>query len=321
MRPLRPLAVVLALLCAAAPARSAGDDGWHETTTPHFRIEHQAVWLPAGLTMGVESVHFRLLMDLGMFSNWMSNARITLYLYRDQDAYVHGRFSPPTWSNGLAIYDQKAVAIPTMPATSEMLRVLAHETTHVIFVNYFREKKRDPPNWINEGLAMLEENSDPQRPELSRWYQAMVRMDPRKWFPLDRFFALSPIRDLGSDKAAVAVFYVQAYSITNFLLREHSHLQFKAFCDHLRDGMSAPEALKLVYHYDDLGRFEKDWLAWTADPAHRRAVAALPVSAREAPASVDQSAALSGKAWFSSGWYDSSWKIRMPSVFPASSGQ
>jgi Peptidase MA superfamily len=314
MRPARPLAALLALLCAAGPAAATD---WQETTTPHYLIKHETAWLPAGLTMGVEHVHFRLMMDLGMFSNWASDSRITFYLYKNQRDYVRGRFSPPTWSNGLAIYAAKAVAIPQQSTDAETLRILAHETTHVIFVNYFREEHRDPPNWVNEGLAMLEENSDPGRPELSRWYQAMVRMDPKKWFPLDKFLALSPIRDLGSDKTAVAVFYIQAYSITNYLLREHSHLQFKAFCDHLRDGMAAPEALKLVYHYDSLGRFEKDWLGWVADPAHRRAVAALPDSAREAPSGVDQSSALSGSSWISSGWFDSSWKIQMRSVFPS----
>jgi hypothetical protein len=53
---------------------------------------------------------------------------------------------------------------------------------------------------------------------------------------MDQFFELSPTKDLHDDKTLVANFYVQAYSVTNFLVRKHSHLQFKEFCDQLRDG-------------------------------------------------------------------------------------
>jgi hypothetical protein len=83
----------------------------------------------------------------------------------------------------VAVYDKNAVAIPTMRETSQMLRVLAHENTHLIFVKYFREGHRDPPSWVNEGLAMLEEADSPDKPETSVWYPEHGRHEPPELVP------------------------------------------------------------------------------------------------------------------------------------------
>ncbi len=310
------LVVALAVRAAAAPP-SFGEGGWDwkETLTPHFRILHQSVWLPEGLTMGIEHINFRLRMDLGIFQNFGSKDRANVYLYRDLKSYVNGEFSPPPWSNGVAVYSKNAVAIPAMRQTSQMLRVLAHENTHLIFVKYFRESHLDPPSWLNEGLAMLEEADSPDRPETSVWYQNMVAMAPKSWFPMDRFFLLSPTNDLNNDKTLVANFYVQAYSVTNFLVRKHSHLQFKAFCDQIRDGKSAAEALRLAYHYQNLGDFEKRWRDWLREPSHKRRVEALTAAQRSQSDGVIDVAGQGGGAFaeFSSGW-----EVKPQFVFPKS---
>lgn len=297
--------VLLGALLAVNAA--AGGDAWEwkETDTPHFKVQHQETWLPQGLTIGIERIHFRLGMDLGSFSPWMTKERIGLYVYRDMTSYVHGEFSPPPWSNGVAIYAKRAVAIPTMPRTSEMLRVLSHETTHLLFVSYFNEGRvKQPPAWVNEGLAMLEEADSPTRPETSQWYQDMVAMDPKKWFPMDQFLEISPTKDLHDDKAMVAEWYVQAYSVTHFLVRKHSRIQFQSFCSALRDGKTSAEALTSVYHFRSIGDFQKQWRSWLADPSHKRRVAALkPAETAGAAEAPDRSGLdSSGFQNFSTGW-------------------
>jgi hypothetical protein len=272
-----PLLVTLSIPTAAAPQK--GWD-WREMTTPHFRVLHQTTWLPPGLTIGVESIHSRLRMDLGAFSPWMARERISLYIYSDLESYVGGEFKPPAWSNGIAVYEKKAVVIPTMKEPSQMLRIIAHETTHLLFVSYFREYHRDPPSWVNEGLAMVEEAGSRQKPETSSWYQNMVEMKPSAWFPMDRFLEINPTKDLHDSKNAVSEWYVQAYSVTHFLVRRHSNLQFKSFCSQLREGKSAAEALWLVYRYRNVKDFEKKWQAWLEDPVHKRRVMALSASQR-----------------------------------------
>jgi hypothetical protein len=243
------------------------------------------------------------------------SGRTAVYLYQDQRAYAEGQFHPPPWSNGVAIYDQKAVAIPMMKTTAQMLHVLAHENTHLIFVNYFREGHRaDPPHWVNEGLAMLEEADSPDKPQTSPWYQSMVMMDSRRWFPLEQFFRISPTKDLRNDQKLVEIFYVQAYSVTNFLVRQHTQMQFKSFCDRLRDGAGVPDALRLAYRYRSIDDFERAWRKWLALPEHRRRVEALPLAARTQDSGViDQAGAgaTGGGTGFGSGFGSGfkTWKL------------
>lgn len=265
------------------PARAARDGqswDWRQSQTPHFVVNHQDSWLPAGFTMGAERVHSRLRMDLGMFSPWMAKEKINLYVYRDHASYLAGEFAPPKWSNGLAVYDRKAVVMPSMKDSRKLLSIMAHETTHLLFDSYWHEVHRTPPAWINEGLAMLEEAESPERPETSVWYQQMTVVDPKRFPDLATFFGITPTKDLHNDNTAVGEWYIQAYSVTHFLLRKHSRLQFKSLCSQLRDGKPIADALWLTYRYKKVTDLDKKWRAWLADPMHKRRVAALTEAAR-----------------------------------------
>ncbi len=274
---------LFAVLLLAVPVGARDGQGWdwRLTPTPHFAINHQTSWLPAGFTMGAERVHSRLRMDLGMFSPWMAKEKINLYIYSDHESYLAGEFAPPKWSNGLAVYGRKAVVMPTMKDPRKLLTVMAHETTHLLFDSYWHESHRNPPAWINEGMAMLEEAESPDRPETSVWYQQMTLVDPKRFPDLETFFAVTPTKDLHNDQAAVGEWYVQAYSVTHFLLRKHSRLQFKSLCAALRDDKPVADALWRTYRYKKISDLDKKWRAWLADPVHKRRVAALSEEARK----------------------------------------
>ncbi|MBI4059876.1 MAG: hypothetical protein HY403_00445 [Elusimicrobia bacterium] len=272
------LAVLLAVPARAAREGQGWD--WRQTLTPHFAIKHQSPWLPDGFSMGAERVHSRLRRDLGMFSPWMSREKINLFIYGDHESYLAGEFEPPKWSNGLAVYDRRAVVMPAMKDARKMLSVMAHETTHLLFDGYWREARRRPPSWINEGLAMLEEAESADRPEASVWYQQMSAADPKALPDLETFFAVAPDKDLHENRAAAA-WYVQAYSVTHFLLRRHSLLQFKSLCAALREGKPVAQALWLAYRYRRVADLDREWRAWLADPIHRRRVALLAGDARK----------------------------------------
>jgi len=274
--------VIFIFLLAAAPAAAREDTGWdwRQTLTPHFVIKHQSPWLPAGFTMGAEKVHSRLRMDLGMFSSWMSKEKINLYVYADQESFLAGEFKPPKWSNGLAIYERKAVAMPTMKDPRKMISVMAHEATHLIFDGYWKEAHREPPSWINEGLAMLEEAESADRPETSIWYQQMTMIEPRQFPDLETFFSITPTKDL-HNQASVGEWYIQAYSVTHYLLRKHSRLQFKSLCAALRDGKPIADALWLTYRYKRVSDLDKKWRLWLSEPIHKRRVAALAGDSRK----------------------------------------
>ena len=251
------------ILCFASAGESREKGGgWHETDSPHFAVIHEMTWLPAGFIMNLERMHGRLRMDLGWLSPWMDKERIKLYLYKTTRSYLAGEFQPPAWSNGLAIFASRSVAVPDQADHKVLLRVISHESTHLLFDGYWHEaSKAPPPAWINEGLAMMEENDTPAQPERSPWFQSMVLAKPDSFLPMQRFFALSPTKDL-DNKAAIGDWYIQAYSMVYFLYHEYQSLQFKNLCIHLREGRSLERCLWLAYRYNSLDSLEKDWRRW-----------------------------------------------------------
>jgi len=208
--------------------------------------------------MGLERIHGRLRMDLAAFSPWMANEKIKLLLYRDRDSYAKGELSPPPWSNGIAFYEQKLLALYEQKPPQRLLQITAHETTHLLFESYWGEAHKRPPSWLNEGLAMNEE-TDSGAARDSDWYRMMLDYSGQ-FPPLERFMKVTPTQDLAdSPSDDVALWYCQAYSVVYFLARKHGRLQFQTFVAHLREGDDVAKALWESYGYLDLGKFEADW--------------------------------------------------------------
>lgn len=268
------------LVLSLIPAEARATD-WKESLTPHFIIKHESPWLPPGLTMSLERMHSRLRLDLALFSPWMGKDRLNLYVYKARESYAAGEFKPPEWSNGIALYDKKAVVIYQQATPRKTLEVTAHETTHLLFESYWSEVGREPPAWINEGLAMLQESEAADKPELSAWYRAMTSLPEKGVLPFDQFTAITPTQDITDDTRAVETWYVQAYSVSYFMLRRHPRLQFKTFCAKLRDGKPLEEALWLAYRYRSLKKFQEVWLAWLKDPSHQKLSASFDPESEE----------------------------------------
>jgi hypothetical protein len=266
---------VLAALSLAGWAAAATDFGrrwdWHTSLSPHFQVYHEKAFMPGGFSMALEKIHGRLRFDLSTFSPWMSKERLKLYLYQDKETYSKGEFKPPAWSNGISMYEKRTVAVYDQPDRRKLIDVIAHETTHLLFESYWGELGRRPPSWLNEGLAMVEE-ADPQHPENSDWFRAMIRLPEKGYVPIAKLVAIIPTEHLKNDSDAVATWYVQSYSLVYFLLRGHSRLQFKSFCAKLRDGAPLEQALWLSFRYSSLAKLEKDWLAWLRGPGVRSAL-------------------------------------------------
>ncbi|MBI4425312.1 MAG: hypothetical protein HY554_16400 [Elusimicrobia bacterium] len=257
----------IALIAATALAAAPGGGFWNETVSPHFVVRHEAPFLPPGFALRLEKIHNRLRMDLSMFSPWMAKERLKIYLYASRESYAKGEFKPPAWSNGIAFRQQKLVAVHNQPSLQKLVEVLGHETTHLLFESYWWERGGPPPQWLNEGLAMMEEIDDPRTPERSDWFQAMSLLEPDKAMPVQRFMEIRPTTDLqDQDKETVSLWYLQAYSLVHFLYREHSRLQFLNFCGRLRDGKELDSALWDVYRYRGAVELDRAWRAWLAKP-------------------------------------------------------
>jgi hypothetical protein len=281
---MRCLASVLLIGILLVPSTlGAATARWQQTLSPHFSVYHENSFLPAGLMMELGRIHNRLRLDLSAFAPWMAKERMKVYLYKGHKSYVLGDFDPPSWSNGVAFYQTKTIATYEMKPVKKVFNVLAHEMTHLLFESYWGEQRKTPPVWLNEGLAMLEEDGAGGAKK-SAWFQAMQLLD-NKTIKMSKFFRIRPTTDLkDASKETVTVWYVQAYSVVYFLYRRHSRLQFLNFCRMLREGKTLDESLWTVYRFRDSKAFEKAWRNWLRKPSTRASFTGLAsVSPEPAP--------------------------------------
>jgi hypothetical protein len=263
MSALAAAALSIAGLGAAVETSTAPAKLWHESDTPHFQVYYEAKLPPAGFSLALEKMHSRMRLELSSFAPWMDTEKVDVFLFASSATYAAGPFHPPPWSNGLSLPERRMVIVYERPDSEGLKRVLAHETTHVLFESYFRGSGVSPPTWINEGLAMAMETpqswSD-QDERKSPWHQRLFEGGKIRFIPMRKFLAISPDKER-TDKD-VNDWYLQAYAATRFLLREHSRIQFRLLCQKLKSGLSTEQALSDVYHYHTVDEFERAYLAW-----------------------------------------------------------
>jgi peptidase MA superfamily protein len=245
--------MVAALLFLAQLAQAQSEASWRSEDTQHFTIRHESPATSLGDNNRVERIYEALHPVLWQLVPWMTQTKVSIYLYSSRDSFLKGQFNPPPWSGGLMSDSQgvKVLAVYSPMDTS----TTAHELTHLYFHTFFDEKSVSPPPWLDEGLAvMLQED-------------ALSMPDPREKgpilpspIPMKTFMGSRPAQDAPS--ARVSVWYQQAHSVVRFLRRGHIEDLFTTFCRKIRDGADVETALREVYGYQDLDAFEQAWLKW-----------------------------------------------------------
>ena len=160
--------------------------------------------------------------------------------------------------------------------------VLPHELCHVVVTEYFGD--REPPLWLNEGLAMLAEDVDPlwrQRPLLGPLQEGSVRS--WQW--------LLTRQEVRREDASL--FYAQAASVTRFLMERLEASQLQTLLSELKGGQDSASALGRAVSATGsaaLAALESQWrektlrkLTETADEESVRVPAPPPRSVQPAP--------------------------------------
>lgn len=173
------------------------------------------------------------------YSNfWQWNKRVKIYVHPSKEAFQKAT-GQPAWSHGMASYLDKS--IHSIETNANFLdEVLPHEIAHLIFRD-FVGFKGEVPLWMDEGIAQWQEDAK-RREALA----LMPRLASRgEVFTLERMMTLD-IRG-ESDPFKVALFYTQAISLVDFLVKSFGPSSFTAFCRQLRDGKNIQEALRMAY--------------------------------------------------------------------------
>lgn len=232
---------------------NAGSEVWNNIEkSKHFIIYYQEASTDYinRLVREAEHCYKNITGYLGFarFDFWIWDNRCKLFLYPDAKKYL-GTTGVVSWSRGHVQIAKKEISTFIW---QEMFfdTILPHEIGHIIFREFVGYNKA-LPLWLDEGVACMQEYESKERLATAK---CLVNL--KLYTHLDD---LSEIRD--SSVIIPFIFYNEAASIVDFLLRRFGRNKFVDFCRSLRDEPNWEQSLKGVYKLKGLEELEKLWVA------------------------------------------------------------
>lgn len=186
---------------------------------------------------------------------WIWENRAVLYIAKDKADYSKS-FKCFSWSAACVDYNRKIIYTYQNHVNFET--ILVHELTHIIFREYV--KGGNLPLWLEEGVAVYMEN------KYGRGSYGGTLGFLKKKIEDDSYIKLVQLNNLTtqvltkSSKEYVNLFYIESFSLINFLMEEHGSYRFYRFLYYLRKGHNTEKALaRAFYYYKNLDIVEREW--------------------------------------------------------------
>ncbi len=258
---MRRIVLIALLLSLRAPFLCLGAEEWSTAKSTHFIVyyKHAPEDFISQLIEKSEYFYDKIADDLGFrrFDFWLWDNRAKIYIHDDSGAYQAATHQP-SWSAGCAIMREKI--IHTFPYASGFFETtLPHEMGHIIFREFVGFNNPAVPTWLDEGVASYQENSiysmadrvvkDAIATNRSIGLEDLSRMDPH----------------FINDNPGVLLFYSEAVSVIDFLVKEFGKDSFILFCQNLRDKQDLERAISYVYPFKDVRELNAAWQEYLRD--------------------------------------------------------
>ena len=241
---------------ALSPSLLFAQAEWSELKGDHFIIYYQSDEPFAHeMLRKSEEYYKRIGEELGYerYSDfWQWDNRVKIYIYATQEEFLKAT-GRQNWSHGVADYTKKEISSYVWKE-GFLESLLPHEITHLIFRDYVGFEG-EIPLWLDEGVAQWQESA--KRP--------IVKEAMRNALSKGKGYNLKDLTEIDirtvSYAPAVELFYIQAMSVVDFLIKKKGSDVFIFFCRQLRDGKSMDEALKFTYPTSirSLNELEEQW--------------------------------------------------------------
>lgn len=187
------------------------------------------------------------------FWSWENRAKI--FIAKDRNDY-NSRFECPSWSGACVDYINKKIY--TFPNHQQFEAIFVHELTHIIFREYVGMGHL--PLWFDEGTACYVEDK-----YVSKKYKNSLFFLKKK-IKNNEYIKLTDLSNITGEilknypNEDVRFFYLESYSIVNFIKTKYGNRKFYDLKQALKKGYSFEEALeKKFYGIKDLDDLEKAW--------------------------------------------------------------
>jgi len=221
---------------------SAHAQEWKEEKGDHFIVHYMNdAARPKEILRKAEIYYNKIAEDLGYprYSNfWQWEKRVKIYIHPSKEAF-QAATGQPVWSHGMASYLDKS--IHSIETNDNFLdAILPHEITHLVFRD-FVGFKGEVALWMDEGVAQWEED-DKREAAISAMPDLVARGDT---LTTQSLTSIDVRRE--TDPAKVRLFYMQAISLVDYLIKNYGTSSFTNLCRELRDGKGLEEAMRIAY--------------------------------------------------------------------------
>jgi len=240
-------------LCAISSAQD--EVKWNTEKSTHFVVYYKNA--PPDFIKQLieksEEYYNKIADNLGFmrFNFWLWDNRAKIYIYDDTKDYQTST-GHPSWSGGCAIASQKK--IQTFPYAHGFFEsILPHEMGHIIFREFVGFDNYAVPLWLEEGVASYQED---YRRSMSSW---VVKEAVKKgsFMNLEKLNNFSPKSE--KDNTIVNLFYSEAVSLVDYLIKEFGKDRFVLFCQNLRDKRDFQRAIASVYPFSNIRELDLAW--------------------------------------------------------------
>ncbi|MFH0826673.1 MAG: peptidase MA family metallohydrolase [Candidatus Omnitrophota bacterium] len=187
------------------------------------------------------------------FDFWLWDNRARIYIYDDKAGYQQATLQPG-WSYGSALISRKEKTIYSFINEEGFFEsVLPHEMGHIIFKEFVGLANPAIPLWLDEGVASYQEGS--RLDSAVRVLRKAIKEN--KFMGLDELFNFNPYGL--ADSSVVGIFYAEAVSLVDFLIKKFGKDRFVLFCQHLRDKRNFQRAMATAYPFGSIQELDAAW--------------------------------------------------------------
>lgn len=205
-------------------------------------------------------------------------APVRIVAFPDSDSLHEAMPYLQSWVGGITLADlgmtiQIISPDPSRFSWNEV--VIPHEIAHLVFDAATPSALAPIPNWLSEGLAMLNEPGDHDAD------RQMVEKAARE----GRLYRLSELRSESfGDHSEVSLGYAQAWSMASYLVETCGDDGLRGFIAELNTGKTLDDAMVAACQFDEQTLYNNWYTELTGSPPAESAAPAQPTAAAESPA-------------------------------------
>lgn len=249
--------ILLLIMIPVSFVFSEVTDSWNTSKSTHFIVFYKNApeEFIEKLINRSEEYYDLIAEGLGFrrYDFWLWDNRAKVYVYDDAKEFQSaGR--QPQWSAGAAIPKEKTI-YTFFPAEGFLENILPHEIGHIIFREFVGFYNPAIPGWLDEGVASYQEDS--KRSDSYVLLRQVQSIDNVGLIPLDKLSAVD-LKAVTNPETA-RLFYAEAVSIVDYLIKEYGEDNFALFCAGLRDKKNLLAAISSVYPFSSIEELNRGW--------------------------------------------------------------